>query len=57
MKCRWIESSLQHFEKQAPRILQEDIFEGFKVNTNSFPIEELDLELIFTIPKMELLIV
>ena len=56
MKLRQIESSLLHFEKQAPRILQEDTLKGFKVNTNSFPIEELDLEPLLTIPKMEVLI-
>ena len=56
MKCMWIESSLLHFEKQAPRILKEDIIDGFKVNTNSFPIKELGLEPVLTIPKMEELI-
>ena len=38
MKLGHIESSLLHFEKQAPKILQEDTIEGFKVNTNSFSI-------------------
>ena len=56
MKCMRIESSLLHSKKQAPRILQEDTLEGFKVNTNSFPIEELGLEPILTIPEMEELI-
>ena len=54
--CRWIESSLQHFEKQAPRILQGDTVEGSKINTNSFPIEEWGLEPLLTIPEMEELI-
>ena len=56
MKCMQIESSLLHFEKQAPISLQEDTLEGFKVNTNSFPIEELGLESIVTILEMEELI-
>ena len=54
--CRRIESSLLHFEKQAPRIIQGDTLEGSKLNTNSFPIEELGLELLLTIREMEELI-
>ena len=53
MKCMRIESSLLHFEKQAPRILQEDTLEGFKVNTNSFPIKELGLEPLLYIIEVE----
>ena len=56
MKCMQIESSLLHFDKKAPRILQEDTLEGLKVKTNSFLIEELGLEPILTIPEMEELI-
>ena len=56
MKCMQIESSLLHFEKQAPIILQRDILEGSKLNTNSFPIEELGLEPLLTISKIEELI-
>ena len=51
-----MESSLLHFEKQAPRIFQGDTLEGFKLNTNSIPIEELGLEPLLTIPEMEELI-
>ena len=54
--CKWIESSLLHFEKQAPRILQGDTIEGSKLNTNSSPIKELGLKPLLTIPEMEELI-
>ena len=54
--CKWIESSLLHFEKQAPRILQGDTLEGSKLNTNSSPIKELGLKPLLTIPEMEELI-
>ena len=40
-----IESSLLPFEKQAPKILQEDTLEGYKLKTNSFPTKELAFEL------------
>ena len=42
---RRIESSLLHLKEQAPDILQEETLEGIELNTNSFPIEELELEL------------
>ena len=56
MKCMQIEGSLLHFEKQAPKILQGDTLEGSKLNTNSFPIEELGLEPLLNILEMEELI-
>ena len=31
----WIESSLQHFEKQAPDFLQDKTLKGIELNTNS----------------------
>ena len=37
MKCMRIKSSLLHFEKQAPRILQGVNLEGSKININSSP--------------------
>ena len=54
--CRRIESSLLHFEKQAPIIFLGGTLEGSKLNTNSFPIEELGLEPLLTILEMEELI-
>ena len=39
MTCMKIESSFLHFEKQAPKILQEETLEGYKFEANSF-IEE-----------------
>ena len=48
-----IESSLQHFKGQAPDFLQGETLEGIDLNTNSFPIEELDLELLLYIPELE----
>ena len=54
--CIRIESSFPHFEEQAPEILQEDTLEGFKLNTNSFTIEELDLEFLLYIHEVEELI-
>ena len=51
--CRRIENSLLHFEKQAPKILQGDTLEGFKLNTNSFLIKELDFKLLSHILEVE----
>ena len=51
-----IESSLQHFKGQALDFLQEKTLEGFKLNINSFPIEELGLEPLLTILEVEELI-
>ena len=34
-------------------MLQEDTLKGFKLNTNSFPIEELGLELLLYIHEVE----
>ena len=45
MKCRWIESSLLHLEKQAPDFLQEETLKGIHLNTNSVSTTELELEL------------
>ena len=56
MKCMWIKSSLLHFEKKAPRILQGVTLEGSKININSFPTKELGLEPLLIIPEMEELI-
>ena len=53
MACRRIESSLLYFEEQAPIILQGDTLEGYKLYTNSFPIVELDFELLFHILEVE----
>ena len=53
---RQIKSSLLHFDKQAPKILQGVTFEGSKLNTNSFPIQELGLGPLMIIPEMEELI-
>ena len=43
--CMRIESSLQHFEKQATDVLQEETLEGIELNRNSVSIKELGLEL------------
>ena len=54
--CMQIESSLLHFEEQAPKILQEETLEIYELNTNSFPTKELELELTLPIPEVEELI-
>ena len=43
--CMRIESSLQHFEKQALNFLQEKTLEGIELNTNFVSTKELELEL------------
>ena len=48
-----IESTLLHLKEQALDILQEDTLKGFELNTNSLPIEELDLELSLYIHEVE----
>ena len=51
-----IESSLQPFEEQAPKLLQEDTLEGYELKTNSFPTKELEFDLTSPVLKMEKLI-
>ena len=43
--CMQMESSLQHFKKQAPDFLKEKTLEGIELSTNSVSIKELELEL------------
>ena len=57
MTCMKIESSFLHFEKQAPKILQEETLEGYKVEANSFPTKELEFEILSPIPDLEEVIV
>ena len=40
--CMRIESSIQHFEKQAPDFLQEKTLEGIELNTNFVSTKELE---------------
>ena len=40
-----IESSFSTIKEQAPKILQEETLEGYKLTTNSFPTKELAFEL------------
>ena len=54
--CMWIESSLLPFEEKAPKILQEETLEGYKLKTNSFTTKELDFELTSLILDVEKLI-
>ena len=51
-----IESSLQPFEKQELKILQEETIEGYELKTNSFPTKELAFELTSLILEVEKLI-
>ena len=51
--CKKLESSFLLIEEQAPKILQEDILEGYKFKANSFPTKELAFEPTLIILKVE----
>ena len=53
MTCMQIESSFLHFEKQAPKILQEDTLKGYKLKANSFLTKEFEFEPTLAILKVE----
>ena len=48
-----LESSFPLIKEQAPKIIQEDTLEGYKFQDNSFPTKELTIELTFSIPEVE----
>ena len=54
--CMSIESSLLLFDELAPTIIQEEILEGYKLKTNSFPTKELEFEYTSQNTKVEELI-
>ena len=53
MTCKRIKSSFLPFEEQAPKILQGDTLEGYKLKTNSFPTKELAFELLLPILEVQ----
>ena len=48
-----LESSFPLIKEQAPKILQEETLEGYKLEANSFPTKELAFELTTLIPEVE----
>ena len=47
-----LESSFPLIKEQAPKILQEETLEGYKLEANSFPTKELASELTTLIPEV-----
>ena len=47
------ESSFPIIKEQAPKILQEETLEGYKLEANSFPTKELAFELTTLVPEVE----
>ena len=52
-----LESSFPLIKEQAPKILQEETLEGYKLESNSFPTKELAFELTTLIPEVEEVII
>ena len=48
-----LESSFSLIKEQAPKILQEETLEGYKLEANSFPTKELAFKLTMLIPEVE----
>ena len=48
-----LESSFPLIKEQAPKVLQEETLEGYKLDANSFPTKELAFELTTLIPEVE----
>ena len=48
-----LESSFPLIKEQAPKILQEETLEGYKLEANSFPTKELEFELTTLISEVE----
>ena len=54
--CMKIERLLSLNKEDAPKILQEDTFQGYKFEANSFPTKELAFEPTLIIPKVKFIL-